>query len=348
VAVKGSVWIGLTGAFIGMAGSGVAYRSGELALLTAALAMAARLGVLLVNRPHRPPEALPRIYFSKRADPKPRPEFWGGLWLALLCLLAYLCFLRGDSFAVALAGWGVLGGAIGFAGGECLQMWGTHARPFGDACQRWMDWWKVMEVSFGAVAGAALGLGWRRLEAGADAFAAVDATLPAALEVGLLIVWTAWFVAAECYWRSAESVWELSFIAIVLPMVGVFGGRLWPAFVVLPMLVWASGDNVVHQWTTRHRLMSPRLAWPLLLGLTLAASFIAWRWVIGEAGAPAWLTLVAWVQTGLTVLWAFGTRPVAEAGRGLSRLLAAGSALPVEASFVVMAAVVTALAHLPR
>ncbi|MFQ6098710.1 MAG: hypothetical protein ACE5O2_13365 [Armatimonadota bacterium] len=348
VAIKGGAWIGLTAVFIGVAGSGVRCRPLEVALLLLGLAVVAAVGVRLLNRPHNPPDALPLIYFSKRFDARPRPEFWGGLWLALLVLLAYLWFMRANRFAVVLGCWGILGGAAGFVLGECLQAWGVHSRPFGDACQRWLDWWKVMEVTFGAVAGAALGLGWRRLEPGAAPIATPAPGLPLALELVLLILWMGWLIAAEVDYAPAASIWELSFVAVALPIVACLSGRLSPAFVVLPLLVWVSGDNVVQHWVGRHRLVSSPVAWTGLSLAFLAACAAAYCGVRGEAPARTWLVLTAWIQTALTLLWAFGTRAMLEPIGALSRLLAAGSALAVESAFVLIAILLTILAHLPK
>jgi len=60
-----------------------------------------------------------------------------------------------------MALWGIVAGAVGFSFGEVLQAWGHHQKPLGTAIQPWMDWWKVMEMSFGFIAGAGLGIGWR-------------------------------------------------------------------------------------------------------------------------------------------------------------------------------------------
>lgn len=340
-AVKGAVWIGLTGAFLGMVGGGVRYAPGDVALLLVALAIAARAGLLLLNRPHDPPRALPRLYFSKRHDPRPRPEFWGGLWAAFLALLAYLT-ARGDWFAVQLALWGVVGGAAGFTGGEWLQAWGMHRQPFGARVQRWLDWWKVMEVTFGLVAGAALAVGWRRLEANAGPFVAVPASLPGGFETVTLLLWTAWLLAAKWGWRPAAAVWHASFAAVLLPLVGAFGGEMWPRFVVLPVLLFVSGDNVVAEWVPTQRLGWPRLAWAALLGLAVVPM---WSWVHGGAPARPWLWLTVSSQTLLTVIWALGNPALARAkGSLVVRLSALGSALVVEVVFVLMAVLIALLA----
>ncbi|MER3472983.1 MAG: hypothetical protein C4335_02900 [Armatimonadota bacterium] len=88
LAIKGGVWIGITGAFLAIATSD-RYRPKELLALMMVLFLLGALGVQLLNRPHNPPHELPLIYFSKRLDPKLRVEWWGGLWFALIGLMVY-------------------------------------------------------------------------------------------------------------------------------------------------------------------------------------------------------------------------------------------------------------------
>ncbi|MCS6860921.1 MAG: hypothetical protein NZT92_11455 [Abditibacteriales bacterium] len=342
--VKGSVWIGLTGAFLGMAGGGVEYRLFELLLLVVGLAILTAAGIRLVNRPHDPPRALPKIYFSKASDPKPRPEYWGGLWFALLGLLAYLAFVRSDRFAVGLSLFGIVGGGIGFSVGEMLQAWGIHARPFGEKAQRWMDWWKVMEVTFGAVAGLSLGLGWRLLEPGAESMLAQKPALPMAWEAAMIAVWMLWLAPAEGGWQAGRNLWRAPFAVLLLPFIGVFFGAVTPAFVLLPMLTWVSGDNVVAQWSRHENLVSPVVAWCGLAALTALTGWLAWRWAVVPVEASAWLVATAWIQTALTVLFVLGRRAVIYPDKPgvLNRLAALGAGLTVEVIFVIMAVLLTA------
>ncbi len=358
--IKGAVWIGLTGAFVGMAAGRCAHGPWEVAALCVALAGIAWAGVRLLNRPHDPPNGQPAIYFSQRLAERTRPEFWGGLWLALAALLVYL-IVRGDRLAVGLALFGLVGGGLGFPLGECLQSWGMHHAPFGPRVQRWMDWWKVMEVSFGLLAGAALGLGWLLLGASGDApqlarqmgdmtqFAPYRVGIvspispPALLEALLLALWLAWLLMAERGPGRANAVWEASFVAIALPMALAFGGGLTPAFVVAPLLLLVSGDNVVRQWSVREKLIQPAVAWIALALAVVTACNLARHWVEGRVDAPAWLLLTAWVQTGLTVLWALGSREVFARGWLWPRVAAARGQVTVQAVFVALALLLSLL-----
>ena len=111
--IKGGIWIGLAGAFLGIGLSRQKYRPFESSLLLLAMMAAQILGVATLNRPYEPPEqidvsnlqtldgALPTIYFSEhpdwypgKADLKPRREGWGGLLFAWFLLIAFASFIR--------------------------------------------------------------------------------------------------------------------------------------------------------------------------------------------------------------------------------------------------------------
>jgi len=164
LAVKGAPWIGLGALYIGMAAGRRKYTLKEITALSAGLLGMGALGTQILNRPHCPPDKLPRIYFSNfvtPADPNdpPRIECWGGLWFGFLFLWSYVALVKRDPFASRMGAWGLLGGAAGFPAGQAMQAWRRGREPFSPSFERWMDWWKVMEMSFGFIAGLALGLG---------------------------------------------------------------------------------------------------------------------------------------------------------------------------------------------
>ena len=73
LAIKGGLWIGFAGVFLGMGLGGVRYRSRELLLVMAGLLVLFFAGVWLFNRPFDPAvRQLPAIYFS--ADWHWRPD----------------------------------------------------------------------------------------------------------------------------------------------------------------------------------------------------------------------------------------------------------------------------------
>lgn len=347
LAVKGAVWIGLTGAFLGMAASDQPYSLSEIPLLCLVLAGLAWVGVHILNRPHDPANGLPVIYFSDRNAEHPRPEFWGGLWLALAGLIAYLAVVRSDRFAVGMALFGIAGGGLGFPLGECLQACGVHGAPFGLKAQKWLDWWKVMEVSFGCIAGAALGLGWLVLEPSAGRVWVIRPETSLGTEVALLGAWSAWLVAAEGGWRLANGVWEASFVATIIPTVFAFAGWVAPSFVVGPLLLLVSGDNVVRRWTNETGLAQPNRAWAVLVAAVAAFCLLAGHWVGERVEARGWLLLAMWTQVGIAMLWAVGSPEVFSQGWRRPRILAAGSQITVQAVFLLMAVLITGLVLTP-
>lgn len=146
-ALKGGAWGlaggGLIGAGLlrGQPGWGAPRFLGGLA----AMVSATWAGWRLVNAPKL-------VYFS---DPfnKPREEVWAGLLagaLAFLLVAAQGPFRR---MAWRFALWTCAGGALGFPLGAALQAWGRAVHGL-----VWMDWWKGMEFTLGALLGLGLGV----------------------------------------------------------------------------------------------------------------------------------------------------------------------------------------------
>ncbi len=176
LAIKGSLWIGFAGVFLGMGLGGVRYRPWELAGLFAGMLVLAYVGIRLLNEPYDPARRLlPALYFSDdwRWEPdaalKPRREVWGGLLFALVGAILYTAIARRDRMALRLAGWGLLGGALGFPAGQSLQAFHAWNLPWFRSgplagIDPLINWWNFMETTFGAVFGAVLGFGvWRCL-----------------------------------------------------------------------------------------------------------------------------------------------------------------------------------------
>lgn len=137
-AIKGAMWGLLGGAFAGFARIGSAERQ-RFGLGLVILIAAVELGWRFINHPKL-------IYFSNRLD-RPREELWAALILGGLGILAWMRM----PIAWRWAGWGALGGGIGFALGAAIQAFGRtlSGNPT-------FDWWKVMEFTFGFCLGAAL------------------------------------------------------------------------------------------------------------------------------------------------------------------------------------------------
>ncbi len=289
LAIKGGIWIAFAGAMLGMGLGERTYRPFELAMLLAVLLACFFLGVYLLNMPFDPAtHKLPKIYFSDDwywepgAALEPRPERWGGLLFALLAFVAYLGVIRRDRLALRLAAWGFLGGALGFAGGQCLQAY--HAWNVDSIRNGWfatldphMNWWNFMETTFGAVWGAMLALGlWlnRRLIAAEQQTPAVIFREPT--EWLLVVV----HVTALVTWNFAEyppldMVADNALTMIAIPLVAVIGGRLWPYLVTLPITALPIAGKTVRQLCYQENAVSPVVGFAIYLVLPLVVTVVA-------------------------------------------------------------------------
>jgi len=279
LAVKGAAWIGLGGAFLGMFWGGKRYGSAELACLLLVLLFVLCLGVAALNEPFDPAtRTLPRIYFSDSwdwepdaVDLQPRRERWGGLWAVLVGLAGYARLAKGDRLCLRLALWGGLAGGLGFPLGQCVQAFHAwNPALFRDPAS-WLhrfdglNWWNVMETVFGAAWGGVLGLGvWvnRRQIAPLDDR---EATLSGGLEAGSLalhattiLVWNFGSCAA------LDSIADPGYTMILLPLLAVVAGRIWPFWMALPItllpIAVKTGAAIappIHErllaWSTLHR-----------------------------------------------------------------------------------------------
>ncbi len=177
--IKGGIWIGFAGAFLGMGLGARKYRPFEMAVLVPVLFALMLVGTWLLNSPFNPREKiLPKIYFSDswhfEPEPenpppdykplKPRRELWGGLLLALVGLSAYAGIIRRDILAINMAIVGFIAGGLGFSGGQSVQAYhawnpevftqSAYAEYFSK-----FNWWNMMETSFGLIMGAVLAVG---------------------------------------------------------------------------------------------------------------------------------------------------------------------------------------------
>lgn len=292
LAVKGGIWIGLLGAWLGMGLGAVRYRSREVLLLMLGLVAASLLGAWLLNEPHHPEaRVLPRVYFSASwywqpdaVQLTPRREVWGGLLVALAALLTYAGVIRKDVLTRRLAAWGVAGGAIGFPLGQGLQAW--HAWHLEAFTHGWwarvdpfVNWWNLMETTFGAVMGAGLAAGaWRNrhlIVPGGPARG--EDRLPPAVEwVGLsshaALLLVAEFTEVPLLSRYAD----VPLVIGVLPLALAAGGTWSPALVALPITLLPIAGKTVRRLVYEQRAVEPVVGWvcyallPLLLAVVVA------------------------------------------------------------------------------
>ncbi len=348
VAIKGGVWIALGGVILGMVASNVAYPTKRLALILGGGLACFLLGAWLLNSPFDPPDRIPRVYFSHPTD-EPRHECWGGLLLGWFWMLGAAAVMR-DRFAVRLSVFGLAGGAVGFSVGEMIQAWGIHAHPFGEAAQRWIDWWKVMECFFGACAGAALALG--SATAGVMNHAPTNgearpATIgPMTWIGGLTVAWVLLWIVGDAELLPIDIVLGMPFLGIAIPLLCCFHerdgngkrGLASSAALCVGAVLLVSGYDVYA------KCLEADVNGIVLLAIAVIPAGVVGSYLRRHWGAaPAAQSVIAFVAISQTALtW---IKQSIDKDAGLFRLYPRGAALTVEIIFVVLAIVTIALAY---
>jgi len=254
-------------------------------------------------------------------DMKPRRETWGGLWMALAVLLAYAMLIKRDFLAVRMAGWGVIGGGLGFPIGQSLQSYHAWHREafqggFFASIDVYMNWWNMMETTFGAIMGATLGLGlWlnrRRIRFGEDD----PKGMPVALGGVLLIVHISLLslVAFQSI-RVVDMLYDFGLIMVIIPMVLCVGWRPYPFLQVLVVTLIPIAGKTVRQLIVHGASMPAAQGWVLYLILPLGIGLGAAIWAMGLAETRAagrrfvagCLMITAWSYFLLN--WAFFDYP---------------------------------------
>jgi hypothetical protein len=351
VAVKGGVWIGIVGALLGIWLNRERYRTVEVGALILVMVVVGMVGVQLLNRPMDPPEALPRVYFSNFHHPldpndPPRTECWGGLWMGLLALLIYTRLVKKDTAAFGLGLFGIAGGALGFSIGQMFQAAGSKYTPFGATLQPWIDWWKVMEMSFGFIAGAFLVAGalWS-CRAGVRTSEVAARSKPNIRLEWISVV--AWICLLGSYGLGIHVLRRFvgsSFGVGVIPLAGLVAGRVWP---------WLMGIVLVSMASA-----SEGGGLPLAAIVAVAATVLSlvWRRSIdhvesGELARPRLrlLYLLVVSQTAFSLVkhfvWAWNHYPDHRLGE---MLLGPRAGAAVQASFCVLMVLILVLARTIR
>ena len=321
LAVKGGIWIGFAGVFLGMGLGGVKYRALELLALMAVLVGLFFLGVYLLNQPFEPNQKiLPSLYFSDHwqwepdSDLKPRPECWGGLLFALAGAIVHAGWIRKDGLARRLAFWGFLGGAIGFPLGQSVQAFHAwNAEAFRDGFFRNLEphinWWNMMETTFGAVFGAILAIGlWlnrNRVLLGASQ---ESAPVGRSFETILIAAYVALLICGEFLSvRPIEPFTDLGLSMGVLPIVAIAAGRWWPYLITLPLTALPIAGKTLKQLVYQEQEIAIVPGWTLYIAVPLIITTAAAVWFIvrSESGQRAGATtgrtllIVTWLYFGL-------------------------------------------------
>ncbi len=305
--LKGGVWGVLGGTMLGLGfiARHMAWR--HLVLTLAVMLVGILLGLHWIDEPKL-------VYFSNPID-RPRDESWAGFLLGGLAALAYLRVFQARLAGVPLrfAGYGAVGGAIGFGGGSLLLALQFHVAQ----SWRWLPYWKFMEFTFGLLFGAALGSCALRMK---ERLAELGTTAPAADSA-----------ASELDARSSGSwLWLARALVGMLVVWGVFRGwrvaerELYAAFGDVPLGGWTetllrvlagfAGMGCVlmllsRRWTS--------VAWQTAISVTIVAAAVDWQRDLLPRGDIDWparyrvafVLAVAAISILFVSVWQSGKRP---------------------------------------
>ena len=282
--IKGSIWIGYFGLFLGLGLGGKKYTMVEMALALIVAIFLFYLGIYVLNEPFDPAsKKLPSIYFSDHWhwEPgetlKPRREQWGGLLFALGWLIAYTGFIKKDLLARNMVLWGMLAGGLGFSLGQSVQAY--HAWNVDWFQMGWLasiepniNWWNMMEITFGAVFGCVLALGlWCNRHHIATNRFDEPIELGFKTELGLmaihifaLVTWN--FMSFSTFDWFADRALTMGLI----PILAILGGRIWPYFVCLPITALPIAGKTLRQLAYRTDDISLLFGWFIYFMVPLA------------------------------------------------------------------------------
>jgi len=293
--IKGAIWIGFAGAFLGMALGGQTYRTRDWAALLGAMWVLYLAGVWLLNEPFDPAHrVLPKIYFSAdwrwlpNAELVPRRERWGGLLFAWLGVIVYAGRMRRDGLAWRLALWGALAGGLGFSLGQGVQAFHAWNDEFfrnglWGRIDPLINWWNAMEIVFGSIWGAVLALGlWLNRRLIQLPHEPVPVTLSPRVEgalvcahITLLLGWT--FLSPAPF----EALLDTAIPAAMIPLLAVTAGRYWPYLMALPLVALPIAGKTLRQLCYVELQLPVPAGWGLYVAiplvLTTAAAICAAR-----------------------------------------------------------------------
>ena len=286
--IKGSIWIGFFGLFLGLGLGGKKYTMVEMALALIVAVFLLYLGIYVLNEPFDPAnKKLPSIYFSDhwhwepREMLKPRREQWGGLLFALVGVIAYTGFIKKDLMARNMMLWGMLAGGIGFSLGQSVQAY--HAWNVDRFQVGWLaifepniNWWNMMEITFGAIFGCVLALGlWCNRHHIATNSSSEQIALGYKTELSLMAVHivalAAWnFMSFSTFDWFADRALTMGLI----PILAILGGRIWPYFVCLPITALPIAGKTLRQLAYRTDDISLLPGW--LIYFLLPMMVVTW------------------------------------------------------------------------
>ncbi|MDA1193286.1 MAG: hypothetical protein O3A46_16545 [Candidatus Poribacteria bacterium] len=302
--VKGVLWTGLAAVWIGIAAGHISYGEWEILALVIAQFAFGVIGIRTINRPHDPPERIPRFFFSQRFtddDDKtiPKLEMWGGLLLSYIGVMAYVILIKDDKFAFSL---GIFGGAagLGLPLSQAIHNWGRDKLPFGRNADPWIDWPAVGDAVYGGIAGAMIGLGWwLTVKFGCNPGINLLPTIPLNVGVALLVAWIFYFAASVLYINPIWSLAQVPFVEGLLVMLPIFALPYGPMLYLAGVLAAAASVANIRPYFCGEAISLPT---GMLLAVGATIGSLVAGWYFRAEGVTTWLMLVMWFHVGAVVI----------------------------------------------
>ena len=286
--IKGSIWIGFFGLFLGLGLGGKKYSPIEIILILFVSVFFLYLGIYILNEPFDPEnKKLPFIYFSDDwywepgENLKPRREQWGGLALALSFLLFYISILKKDILARNMTVWGMFAGGLGFTLGQCVQAyhaWNANVikNGFLSSIYPYINWWNMMEITFGAVFAFIItfGLWYNRHHISSNdnnnsfQLGFKNELVLLVVHIVALLTWN--FISFSTFDWFADRAITMG----IIPIVAIIGGRAWPYLICLPITALPIAGKTLRYLAYRTNEVSLITGWVIYFFIPLI--FITW------------------------------------------------------------------------
>lgn len=214
-------------------------------------------------------------------DLRPRREVWGGLALVWLSGLLYFGAWKRYPLVWRLGLWGAVAGAVGFPLGQSLQAfqaWRPEvARPeFWGPWITTVNWWNLMEIVFGAVAGAILGLGlWTHRRWIREPVALELVVAPRWADRGwamALVAHVALLILVEfARVPLVDAAYDLGLTMIWIPVAGAMARPYWSLAIVGPLTALPFVGKTLRELVFRQEWLEWGSGCVYLVGLPLVA-----------------------------------------------------------------------------
>lgn len=357
--LKGGLWFGIEGGMLALVPYALAgdIKIEELALLLVLLPVLSFTGTLLFNSPYdREKGIFPKLYFSTSSR-----EEWGGNLFVMLALAAFL-LIKGKAFGFSVICVGFIFGGIGFLVGLLIYDFTVrrHGKkqkyPFGALQEKgYIDGWKIMEHTFGAIAGGALMLWFclnslrvatyvENVNIAALPFGGKKENIAMAAVLVMLALSALQYVLIPLLKKG-------SFEKIDSHWFELFERPLWASFALIFILGGSRKAALAAAFVTvAYALVEKCLDWfscykkkiPVYIGLGVFFAAVLVYFFIGEITPALLAVLYTFIYTALSLLYFFmpeRVKKLKESGKPFPALF--GSSLTVHGHFLVQSLIIT-------